>query len=172
MARPQKRVRSPDSEGDEQADDSVAWNTASSETKSFTKDYYDVNGTATTADQLTAADTDATLMRTDTKKKKLGAGSVTIDPADLDRPGHARRRLASGAAGDHELQARDRASSRSPGRQQRGRVLARVQRPDEQQVRFGQPPALHHAVSRALPRAENGVGRLRDHPEPLAAREP
>src|ERR1044071_2665066 len=71
--------------GDEIADYSIAFNTDNSQTKSYTKNYYDVSGTATTADKLTAADTDATLMRTDTLKKKLGTADLDVTPADFTR---------------------------------------------------------------------------------------
>src|SRR6185436_15584490 len=64
--------------GDEIADYSVAFNTASDETKSFTKNFYNVGGTETIASALTAAQTDAELLSTETFKKNL-SGASTID---------------------------------------------------------------------------------------------
>ena len=68
--------------GDEIADYSISYNTASTETKSCSKFYYEGDKTAS---QLTAADTDAAIVRSEIFKKALGKAGDTVDPLDFTR---------------------------------------------------------------------------------------
>src|SRR6185369_1536212 len=68
--------------GDEIADYSVSYNTANTETKSASINYYEGN---VRASAMTAGDTDKALIRTESFKKSLSAAAVTTTLSDYDR---------------------------------------------------------------------------------------
>src|SRR3989338_3937028 len=68
--------------GDEIADYSLSWNTGNTATKSASVNYYEGN---LRASDMTPADTDAALIRTETFKKNLGALATSTVLADFGR---------------------------------------------------------------------------------------
>src|SRR5438034_2333689 len=103
-----------------------------------------------------------------TARRRVQVRELLVDdPAELDGARHARRRLASRHAGDQQPEVWVLESGGGPCPQQRVRVLAGVERPDEQQVAARDAPLHLDAGGGSMPRHEDAVGRLADDADRL-----